>query len=290
MTQRYLLAISGGIDSVVLLDMATKWPQVELMVAHFDHGIREESAQDARFVKSLAKAYKLPFVSERAELGVGASEERARVARYAFLQRMAHEHEARLVTAHHSDDVIETMIINLLRGTGWRGLCSLRSGDILRPLLEMSKKEIISYAETHSLEWREDSTNTDTTYLRNYIRLLVVPKLGEEGKRQFLSLYKAQCQLYEAISHEAGQLLNEYRGQVLHAYRRHLFITADNLSAQELLRAAISLATGKGTMRPQLARALLAVKTFAPGTRFQLGWGIELHFSRTNVIVEDARN
>lgn len=82
--KRYVLAVSGGVDSVVLLHQALNWPDTELIVAHFDHGIRKESARDALFVRTLAGKYKLPFVSERQELGKGASEELARRARYGF--------------------------------------------------------------------------------------------------------------------------------------------------------------------------------------------------------------
>ena len=134
---RYVVAVSGGVDSVVLLDMVAQEvaPQ-RLIVAHFDHGIRPESADDAAFVKSLAKQYGLTFETKREELGANASEELAREHRYAFLRDVAKRYSATIMTAHHADDIIETIAINMTRGTGWRGLAVLDSPGIERPLLD----------------------------------------------------------------------------------------------------------------------------------------------------------
>ena len=176
---KYVVAVSGGVDSVVLLDMlVSKQPSniyqlpttnYQLIVAHFDHGIRDDSNQDAIFVAKLAKKYGLPYVEKRVDLGVNASEEKARDERYDFLRSVAKQHDAKLVTAHHADDVIESIAINLSRGTGWRGLAVIDS-DVIRPLTDMNKSEILSYARNHNLKWREDSTNSTNVYLRNRIR------------------------------------------------------------------------------------------------------------------------
>ncbi|HEX6258362.1 MAG TPA: tRNA lysidine(34) synthetase TilS, partial [Candidatus Saccharimonadales bacterium] len=122
----YVVAVSGGVDSIVLLDMLAGQAGLELIVAHFDHGIRQDSTEDAEFVRAAAQRYSLPFELGQATLGPGASEEAARTARYSFLRSIAKKYQARIVTAHHADDVIETIAINVARGTGWRGLVSLR--------------------------------------------------------------------------------------------------------------------------------------------------------------------
>jgi len=187
---RYIVAVSGGVDSVVLLDLMRLYPDVKITVAHYDHGIRANSTADKVFVYDLTRRYKLPFVYDQGNLGVGASEAVARRARYAFLRRAATAiHADAIVTAHHQDDVLETAIINLLRGTGRKGLSSLTSGEgIIRPLLRVPKSEIIDYAKRHGLHWREDNTNDDTTYLRNHVRHNILPGWSEEDKRKLLAM------------------------------------------------------------------------------------------------------
>jgi tRNA(Ile)-lysidine synthetase-like protein len=286
--KRYILAISGGVDSVVLLDLATKWSNSELIVAHFDHGIRKDSASDAEFVKNLAKKYNVPFEMGWEALGNAASEDQARVARYNFLQRIARKYNAQIVTAHHKDDILETIIINLLRGTGWRGLCSLRSGDIYRPMLEMEKADIHMYATQHKLTWREDSTNANDTYLRNYIRHNLMPHFDAPHREKLFALYKEQCAISVNISTETANILQNNHNEG--GYSRYLFIMADSNTAKELLYAVIYKETGKTAMRPQLERALLAVKTFGSYARYQVGGGVELRFSKAHMIVEVPRN
>ena len=127
-----ILAVSGGIDSVVMLHQMKDEP--DILVAHFDHGIRSNSAEDCAFVERLAHEYGKPFVCEHAQLGENCSEATAREARYAFLRRLAKEYAGKIYVAHHADDIIESITINLLRGTGWRGLAPMQSEDIERPL------------------------------------------------------------------------------------------------------------------------------------------------------------
>ena len=135
---------------------------MRLTVAHYDHGIRSDSAEDRRLVQALAREYGLPFVYHSGRLGTGASEAVARQARYGFLHAVRRASAAQaVITAHHQDDVLETAILNLLRGTGRRGLGSLKSTDVVkRPLMAVSKNELLRYAEREGLRWREDSTNS----------------------------------------------------------------------------------------------------------------------------------
>ena len=136
--QVYILAVSGGVDSVSLLNMLVgshrdlnknlqfTTSNFQLVVAHFDHGIRKESGDDAQFVSDLAAQHGLPFELGHANLGMDTSEEDARVARYNFLRQCCDKYNTTFViTAHHQDDLVETALINLIRGTSWRGLASL---------------------------------------------------------------------------------------------------------------------------------------------------------------------
>jgi tRNA(Ile)-lysidine synthase len=184
----YVVAVSGGVDSMALLHMLAQKPKLKLVVAHFDHGIRPDSKEDRKLVQKVAKHYDLPYVLGLGRLGPKASEEKARNARYAFLRKVMTEQGAEaIITAHHQDDMLETAILNLLRGTGRRGLTSLKSTkDLRRPLLHMTKKDIWDYAADHNLEWREDGTNEDDQYLRNYVRHNILGRFGQEGRESLL--------------------------------------------------------------------------------------------------------
>jgi len=272
------VAVSGGVDSVVLLDMLVSRCKVEpckLVVAHFDHGIRPDSNNDAVFAKELAEKYKLQFEAKREELGPSCSEEKARNRRYEFLRSVVKKYDAKLVTAHHADDVVETIAINLLRGTGWRGLAVLDS-DVYRPLVDMTKSEIIGYAKKHHLEWREDSTNSSDDYLRNRVRKQAA-SFDEDTKRQLLALWATQKSLKYHIDREVTKLVGAGPSQ-----SRYFFTHLDSLTGVEVLRGVV----GGRLTRPQLIKALHAVKTTLPGKTFQAGGGVNLRFTPRNFTVE----
>jgi len=278
---RYVIAVSGGVDSVVLLDMFARqaslaqfW-EYELVVAHFDHGIRSDSAEDELFVAELAKKYGCAFESRREELGAKASEDVARSQRYLFLRSVAKQYDARLVTAHHADDCIETIAINMVRGTGWRGLAVLDS-DIIRPLLDMSKQEIIEYAQEYQLKWREDSTNASDAYLRNRIRRKTI-SLSDDSKRQLLGLRAHQLALKRQIDTEVRVLISD-DGE----YSRYFFMHLGDATAIECLRY---IAHARLT-RPQLVQAQLAIKIARPKSLYQAGGGVQFRFTSRNFVVE----
>lgn len=208
-----IVAVSGGIDSVVLLHLLKAEGNDEFIVAHVDHGIREDSAEDERLVRKLAQRYGLAYESVQLDLGTNASEEDAREKRYAWLRGIQQKHGAdAIVTAHHQDDVIETIVINLIRGTGWRGVCSLRSTPTrLRPLLEKSRQQIVGYAIEHELQWRDDTSNDDVRYLRNYIRHGIANRLNAEQRSRLIGLYNDQVRLAAEIDQEVENLLPQLR-------------------------------------------------------------------------------
>lgn len=277
---KYLVAVSGGIDSVVLLHKLVTAGEHELIVAHFDHGIRVDSADDARFVEGLAKKYDVPFVMKREELGEKTGEEQARTRRYAFLRAEAKRHDARLVTAHHADDVVETIAINVLRGTGWRGLAVLDASDITRPLLTKTKQELRDYALAHRLEWTEDSTNGGSVYLRNRLRRKITASLPYEDKRSLLNAWQRQLRLKHEIDTEL-QAVTESDVQ-----SRYFMTHIGPAEALELLRLVIRRESGVGITRPQAERALIAIKTARPRTSFDVAEGVSLEFTPRTVIVK----
>lgn len=280
MTKKYVVAVSGGIDSVVLLDMLVKRGEQALIVAHFDHGIRSDSADDARFVEGLAARYDLPFITRREELGKQASEEVARERRYAFLRTVCTQHGGIIVTAHHADDVVETIAINLSRGTGWRGLAVLETKGIYRPLLDKTKQEIRDYALTQKLEWVEDSTNATDTYLRNRLRADIARQLPAAQKNEIRHLWRRQLELKRLIDDETATYLSH------NEYSRYFMTHIDDQAAIELLRAIVVNRTQCSLPRPQLARALLAIKTARAGAISEIGGKIRLRFTASTFIVE----
>ncbi len=272
----YLLAVSGGVDSVILLDLFSKTNN-HLVVAHVDHGIRgEESAADARFVRELAKKYNVPFVSIELNLAPSASEELARTERYKFLLKEAERFKALLVTAHHEDDAVETIALNIERGTGWRGLMTLNRLGIMRPLLGMTKQQIYDYAIKHHLEWVEDATNREHIYARNRMRHSIGG--SKLNSKRLMELRARQLQLGHDIDVDAARLVARHKGD------RHFLNMAPENVAIELLGAEIASIATRPT-RPRLKRALIAIKTAAPGGVHQIGDGISLEFTARNYTV-----
>ncbi|MBX6350299.1 MAG: tRNA lysidine(34) synthetase TilS [Clostridia bacterium] len=180
---RLVVAVSGGRDSVALLHaLRSLAPEYgwSLAVAHFDHGFRPESGDDARWVRDLAGALGLPFILGRGA-GGRLSEAPARRARHRFLRRARGRLGAdRVVLAHHARDQVETMLMNLVRGAGLRGAAGMpaRRGPLVRPWLLADPREIAAYAESQGLAYRSDPTNEDERLLRNRLRRRVVAELA----------------------------------------------------------------------------------------------------------------
>lgn len=272
----YIVAVSGGVDSVVLLAMMVKYRETNrIIIAHFDHGIRDESAADARFVEGLAKYYRLPFESRREELGARASEALAREQRYAFLKELAKKYDAKIVTAHHQDDLVETIAINLQRGTGWRGLSVFTSNDVIRPLIMKRKSELYKYALENELEWIEDETNQKDTYLRNRLRKKI-HMLDEKAITSLVNLRTQQVYLRSQIAHESKKYLAQQS--------RYFFITVPQAVALELLR----FQTDSLLTRPQLYEVLHGIKTARSGARLSVGAGFVVQFTKTDFTFENT--
>ena len=272
----YIVAVSGGVDSVVLLDIMTRrTPDAgqRLVVAHFDHGIRDDSSDDRLFVEALARSYGLQFVYHEGRLGEGAAEHTAREARYAFLRRVRHERNAgHIITAHHQDDVLETAIINLLRGTGRKGLSALRShGDLYRPLLPTPKKHIVAYAHRNGLRWREDSTNASTEYLRNYVRQHIMTRLDSDGRQRLRQIVE------QATSHnmEIDALLDrELQGQLASgALDRQWFIMLPYNVSREMMAAWLRQSGVADFDRKTVERLTVVAKTGKSGKQIDISKG-----------------
>ena len=188
--EKVLVAVSGGVDSTVLLDILYGLAQeygVDLAVAHLDHQLRGvESEEDARFVAQFAEQYGLPLISESINVRAVATEkkvgieEAARMVRMKFLRETADDiGAAKIAIGHTANDLAETMLFNLIRGAGTTGLAGIKPANppFVRPLIDVTRAEIIAYAHEHGLSWREDRSNTDMSFTRNRIRHEIIPLL-----------------------------------------------------------------------------------------------------------------
>ena len=180
---RVLCDVSGGADSMCLLaQMLERAPQkgFAVLCAHFDHRQRgEESQRDADFVRAFCAEHAVPCFVEAYE-GERHDEAALRAARYAFLCRIAKEQNCRwIATAHTADDQLETMLLNLARGSGLRGMSGIApvQGELLRPMLDMTRADVEAYLTSHQISHVEDSTNAADAYARNRLRHAAVPAM-----------------------------------------------------------------------------------------------------------------
>lgn len=185
---KLLLAISGGVDSVVLFHLLHKL-NYDVSLAHCNFKLRgKESDLDEEFIKNLNQIssnqiFTISFNTEKyAKEHKLSTQIAARELRYNWFQKLITEHKFDYVlTAHHADDNLETFLIHLTRGSGLDGFTGIPkvNGNIIRPLLAFSREEILNYAKDHDIEWREDASNTSNKYIRNKIRHQVLPVLKE---------------------------------------------------------------------------------------------------------------
>lgn len=192
---RLLLALSGGVDSTAMAIIFTCLAprlEVTLHAAHLDHSLREESADDAAHVAKLCENLGIPLTSERcdvaalaAEQGMGI-EEAGREARAELMERVRAAHAIDIVLqGHQLDELAEDMLMRLIRGAGWPALAGMEAWDssraLLRPLLLTPKAELEALVRSVGIAWREDASNKDDAYMRNRVRLDILPRIAAEN-------------------------------------------------------------------------------------------------------------
>ncbi len=218
--QRVLVAVSGGQDSLclakLLLDLQSKW-KWELAIAHCDHRWRTDSADNATFVQELAQKWQLPYFQQTAKT-VLTSEAAAREWRYACLIEIADQHNyPHIATGHTASDRAETLLYNLVRGSGSNGLqaltwqrCLTPTIQLVRPLLELTRTQTAQFCQENGLQVWEDPTNRDVSYARNRIRLEVLPYLARHFNPQVEHTLAQTAELLQAevefLEHEATTL------------------------------------------------------------------------------------
>ena len=259
-----LVALSGGLDSVVLLHVLRfRVGAQELAAAHYDHGMRPGSARDAEWVRGLCRAWEVSLHEGRSAAALR-GENAARTARYAFLRRVRQQTGARRVfTAHHLGDQIETVLFRMVRGSGLSGLRGIPAarGALRRPFLQFSREELLTYARGAGLIWREDPTNESLEYARNILRHEVIPSLERVSPGAALSVARLSAQAardeegwewvlerlateaIQAQSHDwvelARPVLLAYHPRVRSRLLRHLVRRFGSVPAEAGTRAAL---------------------------------------------------
>lgn len=296
-----LVCVSGGADSVALLDLmyAVAGPLgLRLVVAHADHQIQPGSGTVGDTVRQLAERYGVPFELGELGLGPGASETVARRARYRWLREVQQRRGARyLVTAHHGDDQIETVLLRALRGSGTAGLAGIPSrgrAGLVRPLLPFSKAELATHAASRGLPVHEDPANRDPRHDRSWVRVALLPllaerlgpgvgrdlrRLGRHGARERRAWDRVLDLLPDLSFEPTVSGFDVARG----ALARYDATLAAALLGAAARRAGLVLG-------PRRAGALAALAAKPSGRRMPLGngWMAETAFERLRVFRETA--
>jgi tRNA(Ile)-lysidine synthase len=254
LTSRYLVGVSGGRDSVALLHWLVESGYRDLIVCHLNHELRGRFAKaDARFVEELAAHHKLDFevgatnirsLAEKKKISI---EMAGRMARYSFFAKVAKAKRARTIfLGHHADDLVETFLINLFRGSGARGLSGMREISsrlvddveltIVRPLLSAGRTEIDRYVRSKKLKFREDASNRDLSPLRNRLRHEVIPYLEKKlGRNIRASIWRAATIAAEEESF-FDELLPETLTELEVKQLRQMPLTLQRRTVREWLR------------------------------------------------------
>ena len=299
-----LLAVSGGVDSMAMLHLLLRvsdaW-KLELGVLHVNHQLRgTESDEDEEFVGTVAQSLKLPFLSKRVDTLSCAHEhhlskqEAARELRYEFFEQARRGvGSTSVATAHQADDNAETVLLNVLRGTGIRGLAGIpprrETGSIIRPLLFARRKEIEEYAAAKGMAFRTDSSNESTEYRRNYLRKTVIPLLNSEVHPDIVGslnrLSQIMRQLSERISHE----VEGRRAEICHTDDKgRSTVTISRLVSEPLfLREEIILHLLRALsleVDAEKVHAILELCSHPTGRSVQLSSSLAVYRDRDNLV------
>lgn len=208
---KIVLGVSGGPDSLFMLDILNKLKkdlQIELIVAHVNHKIRAEADEEEEFVRQFCEKIGIEFYYKRIEVEKYANnnkiglEEAGRKVRYEFFEEVCNKAGAnKIAVAHNKNDKVETMIMHILRGSGIAGLQGIQpqANKIIRPIIEIERKDIEKYCEEQKLDPRIDKSNQDNTYTRNKIRNIVIPYINQEFNPNFI---ETMTRLSELITEE----------------------------------------------------------------------------------------
>jgi tRNA(Ile)-lysidine synthase len=284
-----IIAVSGGPDSMALLHILHSFGFKKLIVAHVDHGIRLDSYHDAHLVAIFTESLHRDFFLKQVNVTKLAEERNenleavGRDERYSFFRKLQAEHQAQyIVTAHHADDQVETVLMNIVRGCGLNGLTGMAGleGDLWRPLLHFSKQELLQYCREHHISYVNESTNQDLTYRRNYLRHQVVPQLKKLNPNLLGTMQKnihVWKQAQEELEARARAFLTEHKEKE-NRYSIRPFLDKSEMEQQMILRELHQDVHGHkmNLVQEHLDQVLKILRQKVSGKRKEFGPGMLL--------------
>ena len=285
---KILLAVSGGVDSVSLLHLLHNLRDVygwDISIAHYNHGARADAYKDALLVGDLANEYGYPFYLGKYEY-TDFSEAALRKARYDFLESIRRDiGYDYIVTAHHNNDLLETAVFNTIRGADREGMVSLkpRRGNVIRPMLTFSKPEIIVFANLQKLPYREDSTNSDLGYSRNFVRNVLMPQGSVQFRQFHHNMNKRLSRLNElnskinlGLSRLAGTLVDFEDNKSLQVDTDAFNQLSDTIKPSLLVYLIKRIKPVHGLSKANISKAIKFVQNPATGAKLNLPGGLQL--------------
>lgn len=294
---KLLVAVSGGVDSVTLLHLLhnlNRYYNWKIIVAHFDHGVRSDSMLDAGLAGELADNYGYEYLYGKNE-DTGTSEAALRKSRYEFLEQMRRDSGADfVVTAHHGNDRVETALFNTIRGADREGIVALkdRRGHIVRPLLPFAKAEIVVFANLQNLPYREDSTNSDLGYSRNFVRNDLIPHgslvfkhFHHNFNRRLAKLETYNKRIRAGLQRLEEQLVVQSSDQTTEFKRLAFLNLPVEIQRAFLAQLVRQLQPGFQLSKQLITNALRFIETTQSGSKYHLSSGLHLVNSYDTVII-----
>ncbi len=326
---RILVGLSGGADSVCLIDCLLALSEelnISVSAAHVNHGLRGQDAdEDEAFVRKFCQERKVSLFVHRADVRALAKdmktglEEAGRNVRYAFFRELQEKYGFhKIATAHHADDNVETVLMRLMRGTGPLGLGGILhcNGDVIRPLLDVSREDVEAYCKARNLSYRTDLSNYETNYTRNRIRHELIPYIEEQFIPSFRQSFQGQIELYAAcgayIKDEAEKLFQAEKkfvpegfgfscrsllthaeflvGMMLYRLMQQLAgrqeISSHHVNAvMEILHKQKGAVSLPGNVVAEICHGNLYVRRIVPDCSYSYEWNPEVFISETGQTV-----
>ena len=309
---RIVIGVSGGCDSIVLLDILANLSienKFTLFIAHFDHSLRKESPQDLEFVKEMAHKYNIKFFSKKENVKDFAAkrsfsvEEAARVLRYEFYEEISEKVDANFVAlGHNANDSTETFFINLLRGSGLSGLSGIphkrslnQNVNVIRPVINLSRQEIEEYANKRELKWIEDQSNKENIYLRNKIRNELLPFMQEKFDRDIVRsvnrtsklINAADIFIYHKVKKYVAEVIIEKKTSYVEIDLVKLFLYDDFVKA-EIIGLILKNNFNFINLTQNIVKGILNLYNSEPGASFAINEKLTVYKDRDTMFI--ARN